>query len=131
MKSAGMVLCYALLAVALAGCTSASKNSLSPTMDGNMSKCEDVYVYAPALYVINIASGQMVALDPTANDFPLFCEPEAAKAAMQKQLENGTLPADIEWKVYRVYGSWADLATPHEDGVYLLNKPSQLIDWVE
>ena len=80
---------------------------------------------------INIASGQMVALDPTANDFPLFCEPEAAKAAMQKQLENGTLPADIEWKVYRVYGSWADLATPHEDGVYLLNKPSQLIDWVE
>ena len=131
MKIAGMVLSCALLVMALAGCTSASKNSLSPTMDGNMSKCEDVYVYAPALYVINVASGQMVALDPTANDFPLFCEAEAAKAAMQKQLESGALPTDIEWKVYRVYGSWEDLAAPREDGAYLLNKPAQLIDWVE
>lgn len=131
MRIAGMILGCVLLAAGLAGCTGAGKSPLKPTLRGDVSGCEDIYVYAPALYIIHIASGQMVALDPTANDFPLFCEPDAAKAAVKAQLESGALPADIDWKVYRVYGSWQDLASPREDGTYLLNKPAQLIDWVD
>jgi hypothetical protein len=125
-------LCVLALSWVLAGCTSAAQGGgMSPTLKGDVSQCEDVYVYAPAVYVIPLANDQMVALDPLANDFPIFCEPAAAQAALAQEIAAKNLPGTVEeWKVYRVYGSWEDLATPRAAGGYLLSKPAELVDWV-
>lgn len=131
MKGIVTGLCLLTLLWGLVACTSTAQGGKSPALQGDVSQCEDVYVYAPAVYVIPIASGQMVALDPLANDFPIFCTPAAAQAALAQEIAAKKLPGALdEWKVYRVYGSWEDLSTPRSAGGYLLSKPAELIDWV-
>lgn len=91
--------------------------------------CDATYAYAPGAYIINIVSGDAVILDPLRNDFYVFCTPEAAKKHVEKRVANRELPPG-DWKVYRVYGTWNDLATEIGPNSYLLNIPAPIIDWV-
>ena len=121
-------LCLMLCMVALGGCVGGSSTSGgSPARD--MSACTEAYTYAPAAYVIYIVSGDAVILDPLANDFPLYCDVESATTGMRAALASGAInPGD--WKIFRVYGEWADIASETENGVFLLNKAAPLVDWV-
>ena len=96
---------------------------------GDVSQCTEAYALAPAAYVIHIVSGDAVILDPLAADFPLFCDVPAATAAMQKAQAAGQLPRG-EWKVYRVYGEWSEIAAETEPGQFRLIKAAPLVDWV-
>ncbi len=93
--------------------------------------CEIVYTYAPSFYVINIAGGDAVVVDPFSQDFPLFCDPGEAKAALQKDLSSGRLTSKVDWLVYRVWGEWDDLAAKNPEGGYMLKHTAPLVDWVK
>lgn len=121
-----VLLCVAALG---AGCAGESADVTSSAARGDMSQCTEIYSYAPAAYVIHVVSGDAVILDPSANDFQIFCDVESAKAGLEKAQMVGRIPPG-DWKVYRVYGEWSDMAVESAPGVYLLNKPAPLVDWV-
>ena len=121
------LLCVAALG---AGCAGGSADTMSASVRGDVSQCTEVYSYAPGAYVIHIVSGDAVILDPLANDFQVFCDVESAREGLRKAQETGRIPQG-NWKIFRVYGDWADMATESTPGVYLLNKPAPLVDWVE
>ena len=79
MKRFPVILAPALLGslLMLGGCATTGPNTapLPPDRD-----CQDVYTVAPGNYIIDIAGGSMVVLDPAVQDFPLFCSPEEARA---------------------------------------------------
>ena len=126
--------CFALFCLtavlSLTGCAGGSADGGAvPSASGEPSECTEAYAFAPAAYVIHIVSGDAVILDPLSNDFPLFCDAQSAAKGLESGLAEGRLPAG-DWKVYRVYGEWSDLATEISPGVFLLNKPAPIVDWV-
>ena len=92
MKRFPVILAPALLGslLMLGGCatTGPSTAPLPPDRD-----CQEVYTVAPGNYIIDIAGGSMVVLDPAVQDFPLFCSPEEARAGLKTAMDNGALPA--------------------------------------
>ena len=88
-----LILCL-LLACLLAGCAT----SKSPSAPATAAPCETAYTFAPGNYIIDIASGAEVVLDPLMHDFPLFCTPEQAQNALELALANGNLP-DGDWRI--------------------------------
>lgn len=121
-----------LMVMALgAGCVGGGTSSggVVPSVQGDVTQCTEAFTYAPAAYVIHIASGDAVILDPVSNDFQLFCDTTSATKGLQNALTQGAIP-EGDWKIYRVYGQWSDIATEAEPGVFLLNRPAPLVDWV-
>lgn len=128
-----LLLTLLLVAVAAStGCVGGGTSSggAVPSAKGDVSQCTEAYTFAPAAYIIHIVSGDAVILDPLANDFQLFCDPESAAKGMEKAQLTGAVAAG-DWKVYRVYGQWSEITTEVEPGVYLLNRPAPLVDWVQ
>ena len=68
------LVCAALLSLALIAC-----NKTQPTQDATplppVEPCPFVYIYAPGNYIVDIASGSQVILDPGVQEFDLFCSP--------------------------------------------------------
>ena len=99
MKRFPVILAPALLGslLMLGGCATTGPNTapLPPDRD-----CQEVYTVAPGNYIIDIAGGSMVVLDPAVQDFPLFCSPEEARAGLKTAMDNGALPAG-DWRIYR------------------------------
>ncbi|MDR3361620.1 MAG: SON protein [Desulfovibrio sp.] len=95
-----------------------------------VADCPTVYVYAPGNYIIDIASGSEVVLDPEVRDFPLFCTPKEALAALKAELARGSLE-EGDWRVYKMDGSMNELAQTSDSGGRMLGRMGQIIDWVE
>lgn len=130
-----LIRCFAFLGLLAvlsfgAGCAGGSADGGSPSPTStDPAQCTEAYAFAPAAYVIHIVSGDAVILDPLSNDFQLFCDAQSAAKGLEQELAAGRLPSG-DWKVYRVYGEWSDLATEVSPGVFLLNKPAPIVDWV-
>ena len=95
--------------------------------------CAALYVVAPGNYIIDLAAGSAVMLDPGVREFPLFCAPETAAEALAAGLAAGRLPAG-DWRVYRLEGGFADLvqeAAPGGPSPYALARRARLADWVD
>lgn len=96
-------------------------------------ECGRLYVVAPGNFIIDLAGGADVILDPAVHAFPLFCAPETAARARDEAVEAGRLPPG-DWRVYHLDGTFADLAQPAEPGAaspYTLARRARLADWVE
>lgn len=97
-----------MLALLLAAC--GGKKSAEPAAPlAPAAPCPFVYVYAPGNYIIDIAGGSEVVLDPAVQEFELFCAPGEARAAVEAAVAAGSLPAG-DWRVYRLDGGLDDLA---------------------
>lgn len=112
-----------LCAGLLAGCAASQS---SPT--SSPAPCEVAYTFAPGNYIIDLASGSEVVLDPLMHDFPLFCTPAEAQNALELALANRQLP-DGDWRIYRLGGDFEDLAASSGRG-YMLKRMAPLADWV-
>lgn len=99
-----------------------------PVPAPSAAPCDVAYTFAPGNYIIDLASGAEVVLDPLMHDFPLFCSPEEARNALELSLANGQLPQG-DWRIYRLNGDFEDLATPSGRG-YMLKRMAPLGDWV-
>ena len=91
--------------------------------------CPFVYVYAPGNYIIEIASGAEVILDPGVQDFDLFCSPGEARTAVNEAVRIGVLP-DGDWRIFRLDGTMEDLGQRQHNNQYMLNRMAQVVDWV-
>lgn len=120
--------CLLVVMLLATGCAGSNTQSGSD-MPAATEQCDATYAYAPGAYIINIVSGDAVILDPLSNDFYVFCTPETAQKHLEKRIANQELPQG-DWKVYRVYGTWNDLATEIGPNDYLLNVPAPIVDWV-
>ena len=93
------------------------------------ASCPFVYAFAPGNYIIDVASGAEVILDPAAQEFPLFCRPPEARAFITEEVTAGRL-AEGDWRVYRLDGQFEELAQKSDDGRYTLKRMASVVDWV-
>ena len=121
------VLSGILLALLLAAC--GGRNAPEEQAAPQPAPCPSVYVYAPGNYIVDIAGGADVVLDPSAQDFPLFCAPDEAREALDNAVSAGGLPAG-DWRIYRVEGQFDDLAQKSASGQYTLKRMAPIVDWV-
>jgi hypothetical protein len=114
---------FVLLSASCAGKTAAPKPSLSA------ADCPALYVFAPGNYIMDIAGGAEVVLDPGVQEFPLFCSPQTARAYVNREVKSGSLAAG-DWRVYRLEGNFEDLAQEADNGGYTLRRLASAVDWV-
>ncbi|MDR2055719.1 MAG: SON protein [Desulfovibrio sp.] len=113
----------ALLLASCAGKAPAPKASLSA------ADCPVLYAFAPGNYIMDIAAGAEVVLDPGVQEFPLFCSPQTARAHVNREMEAGSLAAG-DWRIYRLEGNFEDLAQEADNGRYTLKRLASAVDWV-
>ena len=122
------LLLVALLALPLLACkkpaTVAENEPLPPA-----EPCPFVYVVAPGNYIVDIASGSEVVLDPAVSEFELFCSPGTARAAVNYAVASGALP-EGDWRIYRLDGNLDDLAYRSPQNRYTLKRMAEVVDWV-
>ena len=122
------LVCAALLSLALIAC-----NKTQPTQDATplppVEPCPFVYIYAPGNYIVDIASGAEVLLDPGVQEFDLFCTPAEARAAVNEALRLGILN-EGDWRIYRVEGSMEEIGQRLGKNKHTLARMTQIVDWV-
>ena len=122
------LVCIALLGLALVACTKAQ-----PAQDAApaapVEPCPFVYTYAPGNYIVDIASGSEVLLDPGVQEFDLFCSPGDARAAVNEALRLGIL-TEGDWRIYRVEGSMEEIGQRQGKNQHTLARMTQIVDWV-
>ncbi len=129
-----LLLSILMLSMIFAGCGMFGSDEEAPTKPkdprpaANAGDCTEAYTFAPANFIIDIASGQPVVLDPLVGDFPVYCHAEGAQRGLQIALEDKMIP-EGDWKIYRFAGHWSELASEVKPGFYLLKTRGRLIDW--
>jgi len=123
------LVCAALLSLALIACTKAQ-----PTQEdapaAPVEPCPFVYAYAPGNYIVDIASGSEVILDPGVQEFDLFCSPGQARAAVNEAVRLGVLP-EGDWRIYRLEGSMEEIGQRQQhSNTHTLARMTQIVDWV-
>lgn len=89
--------------------------------------CGQMYVILPDNFVIDLAAGSTVVLDPAMQEFAVFCGREKALEALGR-LAPG-LPGN--WRVYTLKGEFAEIAKPVGREEFALARPAEVADWVE
>ena len=122
------LLLVALLVLPLLACVKTAPVS-EADQEQTAEPCPFVYVFAPGNYIVDIASGSEVVLDPAAQEFELFCSPGAARAAIGYAVARGTLP-EGDWRIFRLEGTLDDLAFKSPQKRYTLKRMAEVVDWV-
>lgn len=105
------------LLVALLLCACAPKIPQAPD-------CPVMYVLLPGNYVIDLAAGARVVVDPAVQDIAVFCTLKEAHATLNE------VDKLKEWGIYIVGGEFADVAEVTSQGDYRLTRPVEVLDWV-
>ncbi len=122
------LICIALLGLALVACTK-GQPSQDAASAAPVEPCPFVYTYAPGNYIVDIASGSEVLLDPGVQEFDLFCSPGYARAAVNEALRLGIL-TEGDWRIYRVEGSMEEIGQRLGKNQHTLARMTQIVDWV-
>lgn len=93
--------------------------------------CPSPLVVLPDNYVVELAAGSIVELNPGRQQFALFCTVDEAKAALASDLADGTVRGAGRWKIYSVNGTYNQLARPCGNGQVCLGTPTTLLEWIE
>lgn len=109
-----------LLACLLGAC--AQKQAAKPVLPED---CPVAYVVLPGNFIIDLAAGSEVVLNPAFQEFVLFCRRGDAEKALER--ERPALPGD--WRVYSLEDNFADIAAIGRDGLYILDRPAKVRDW--
>ena len=122
------LICIALLGLALVACTKGQPGPEAAST-APVEPCPLVYTYAPGNYIVDIASGSEVLLDPGVQEFDLFCSPSDARAAVNEALRLGIL-TEGDWRIYRVEGSMEEIGQRLGKNQHTLARMTQIVDWV-
>lgn len=110
-----------LLLTLCAGCSAA--NPTPPPLPDN---CQTAYVMLPGDYIIDLAAGARVELNPAFHSFLLFCSPRMAMDALKEE----NAPGMADWRVFELEMPFEELATPCGYQQWCLGKPAVVADWV-
>jgi hypothetical protein len=122
------LVCTALLGLALVACTKGQPAQNAAT-NTPVEPCPLVYTYAPGNYIVDVASGSEVLLDPGVQEFDLFCSPGDARAAVNEAVRLGIL-TEGDWRIYRVEGSMEEIGQRQGKNQHTLARMTQIVDWV-
>lgn len=134
--NAARVLIPITLALHLCAC---AHGNLSETQGGSATPpavistprpLDAAYVILPGNYIIDVAAGSEVTLNPDIGEFVIFSSPDTAQKALRAELATGRL-APGDWRVYSLAGDFASLARPCGSGRHCLAVPAIVADWVE
>lgn len=117
-----------LLYLVLCGC--AGSKVEMPVQIAQPQHCEALYVILPGNFVIDVAAGSRVALNPAIQEFAVFCSVQDAQQALRDEADKSGLKME-DWRVYRLDGSFEELASPGENGRHRLIKQADIADWEE
>lgn len=107
-----------------------------PTEDGtaglvSRTNCPSPLVVLPDNYIVELAAGEIVELNPSRQQFALFCTVDEAREAMESDLEAGRIEGKGRWRIYSLNGDYEQLARPCGEGQACLGSPATLLEWVE
>lgn len=91
--------------------------------------CPNAYVYAPGNFIIDIAGGAEVILNPFVHDFPVYCTPEQARNAVNAKIAGGEIPSG-DWRIYRLDGRFDDLAQDTGQNSFQLRRMANIVEWI-
>lgn len=83
-----------------------------------------MYVILPDNYVVDLAAGAKIILNPAVHEFALFCSPGDARDALARS------GADNQWRIYQVGGDFQDIARIRGND-YALDQPAEITEWVQ
>ena len=98
--------------------------------DSTAAPCLEAWTYAPGNFVLDVAEGADVYLEPEVQDFPLYCSAAKAREALNDGVAHGELPeANGGWAIFRVEGVFHEIARPAGYERYFLKREARLVDW--
>lgn len=112
-------LCLALCLIFLFSC-SAKKEAAEPAS-------QSAWVILPGNFIIDVAAGSRVVLNPQRQDFLVFDSTQKAR----KALDGVDAGQAEEWRIYRLDGTFAELARPCGNGQHCLSVPARVTDWIK
>lgn len=98
---------------------------------GSRPDCPSPLVVLPDNYIVELAAGSIVELNPARQQFALFCTVDEAKEALAADLEAKRIEGAGHWRVYSLNGSYEELARPCGDGQVCLGVPTTVLEWVD
>lgn len=93
--------------------------------------CPSPLVVLPDNYMIELAAGSIVELNPARQQFALFCTVEEARAALNADLVAGKIQGEGRWRIFSLNGDYEDLARPCGEGQACLAVPATVLEWVD
>lgn len=122
------ILLFLLLSILAACAHDTGENSpvLAPRAD-----CPSPLVVLPDNYIIELAAGSIVELNPARQRFALFCTVEEAREALNADLAAGRIEGEGRWRIYSLNGDYGQLAIPCGDGQACLGVPATVLEWVD
>ena len=118
----------ALLALAGCGPSAGPADEPAPAAGPAPGTCERVYTFAPGNFIVDIAAGSVVAMNPGTREFPVFCTAREARDAVDARVSAGRLP-EGDWRVYLLEGTFEDIGAVKGPGRYVLGRRARLVDW--
>lgn len=125
------VIYLGLLFLALTACASKEKDSGILTEKDVLTGCDNPYVVLPGNYIIDLAAGSEVILNPDIHNFALFCDATEARQTLQNDLETGRVRKENDWRVYRLEGNTAKIGRNCGNNQTCLNEPAKIIEWLD
>lgn len=95
------------------------------------SECPKLYVLLPENYIIDLAAGSRVSLNPAFHEFIVFCSPEEAMRMREKGIRQGLLQSNQRWVVYELEGNPAELASWRHGTTLCLKNSALVQDWIK
>lgn len=93
--------------------------------------CENVYVILPANYIIDLTAGSEIYLNPSRQEFQIFCKQDHAKKALELARKEERIPKKSDWRLYILEGTMAELGKYCHEGEICLDAIAKVYDWVE
>lgn len=132
-KATALLAAALLLATLVPGCAGkdgGSEEAAATPPARPQVPCDEVFVYAPGNFVVDLAAGSVVSLDPSVATFPVFCSAADARAAVDRKVSKGELPAG-NWRIYRLKGTFSEIGTATGPEEFRLARRADMADWVQ
>ena len=93
--------------------------------------CPKLHVLLPGNYVIEMAAGAELVIDPAKQEFVLYCSEKDARQALQNALKDGQISNLDDWAIYILEENAAEVAFPCHKEDICLKRPATVIDWAD
>ena len=93
--------------------------------------CDNPYVVLPGNYIIDLAAGSEVFLNPDIQNFALFCDSDEARLTLERDMSAGRIRKENDWRVYRIEGNSGEIGRECGAGQICLDQQAKILEWVE
>lgn len=115
-------LLFCLAGACLLACAPQARQAPAPALP---PLARELYVLLPGNFIVDLAAGDEVWLDPSRHDFILFASPREARQFRDKNVAGDS----GQWRVYRLEGESSELAE-RKSGWLLLRQRAKVADWI-